>query len=96
MLREVKKKRSRRKRGPKVMMMRLRMTHTCSPLSLLAAMGRGQLKRRLITSPIPRRATKPPTFNKAERPLVHLPSINKELQPTFVPKPLLGSFPLFH
>jgi hypothetical protein len=36
MLREVKKKRSRRNRGSKMMMMRLRMTHTCSPLSLLA------------------------------------------------------------
>jgi hypothetical protein len=52
------------------------------------AMGRAQLKRRLVTCPIPRRATKPPTYNKAERPIVHLPSINKELHPTIVPKSL--------
>jgi hypothetical protein len=36
------------------------MTPMSSPPSLLAVMGRGQLKRKLGTSLIPKRATKPP------------------------------------
>jgi hypothetical protein len=47
--------------GTKVMMMRLRMTLMSSSLSLLAAMERDLLRRKLATNLIPRRATKPPT-----------------------------------
>jgi hypothetical protein len=79
MLRAVmRRKRLWRKKELRVMMMRSRMTLMNSPLSLLAAMGRGLLKKRLATSLIPRRAIKPPTSNKAKQLLVHLPSTSKE------------------
>jgi hypothetical protein len=48
------------------------------PQSLLTAMEWGPQKRSLATSPIPRRATKPHTPNKAKRLHVHLPSTSKE------------------
>jgi hypothetical protein len=61
------------------MMMRLRTTHMRRLLSLLAALERGQLRRKLATNLIPRKAIKPPTSNKAELLLVLLPNTNKEL-----------------
>jgi hypothetical protein len=48
------------------------------PPSLLAAMGRDQLKRKLATSLIPRKATKPPICNKAVLLLASLPNTSKE------------------
>jgi hypothetical protein len=59
-------------------------------------MEKGQLRRKPATNLIPRKANKPSTSNKAELLLVLLLNTNKELQPIFVSKPLLGSFPFFH
>jgi hypothetical protein len=55
----------RRRRGRKVMMMKLKMKHMSNPPSLLVVMERGQLKKNLATSPIPKRAIKPPMSTKA-------------------------------
>jgi hypothetical protein len=74
----VKKKLWRRKRGQKAMMMKLRMKHMSSPLSLLVVMERGQLKKNPATSPIPKRAIKPPMSTKAAQLLEFLLNINKE------------------
>jgi hypothetical protein len=49
-----------------------------SPPSLLTAIGRGQLKRKLATSLIPRKATKPPICIKAVSLLASLPNTSKE------------------
>jgi hypothetical protein len=49
-----------------------------SHLSLLSAMGRGQLKRNPATNLIPRKATKPPMFIKAVPLLAFLPYTSKE------------------
>jgi hypothetical protein len=46
--------------------------------NLLVAMERGQQKKNLATSPIPKRAIKPPMSIKAVSLLVSLPSISKE------------------
>jgi hypothetical protein len=59
-------------------MVKMRMTPMSSHLSLLAAMGRGQLKRNPATSLIPRKATKPPMFIKAVPLLTFLPNTSKE------------------
>jgi hypothetical protein len=77
MLREVNKK-YRRRRGPRVMMMRLKMIPMSNPLSLLVAMERGLLRRRHTSNLIPRKAIKPPTSNKAGPLLVLLLNTNKE------------------
>jgi hypothetical protein len=76
----VKKKlwRRRRKRGQKATMMKLKMKHISSPLSLLDAIERGQLKKNPATSPIPKRAIKPPMSTKAAQLLEFLLNINKE------------------
>jgi hypothetical protein len=77
----VKKKlwrRRRRKRGQKATMMKLRMKHMSSPLSLLVVMERGQLRKNPDTSPIPKRAIKPPMSTKAAQLLEFLLNINKE------------------
>jgi hypothetical protein len=60
------------------MMVKKRMTHMSSPPSLLTAIGRGQLKRKLATSLIPRKATKPPICIKAVSLLASLPNTSKE------------------
>jgi hypothetical protein len=49
-----------------------------SHLNLLVAMERGQQKKNLATSPIPKRAIKPPMSTKAVPLLVFLPSTSKE------------------
>jgi hypothetical protein len=59
-------------------MVKRRMTPMSSPPSLLAVMGRGQLKRKLGTSLIPKRATKPPMCIKAVPLLAFLPNTSKE------------------
>jgi hypothetical protein len=77
----VKKKlwrRRRKKRGQKATMMKLRMKHMSSPLSLLVAMERGQLRKNPDTSPIPKRAIKPPISTKAAQLLEFLLNISKE------------------
>jgi hypothetical protein len=78
------------RRGPRVMVtrkMRLMSSHS----SLLVAMKRGQLKKNLAISPIPKRAIKPHMFIKADPLLVSLLNIGKEYQLISAPKPLLGS-----
>jgi hypothetical protein len=68
----------RRRRGPRAMMMRWKMTPMSSPLSLLAAMERGPLRRKHATRHIPRKAIKPPISNKFV-PLLAFPlNTNKE------------------
>jgi hypothetical protein len=52
--------------------------HMSSPLNLLVAMERGQQKRNLATSLIPKRATKPPMSIKAVPLLASLPNTSKE------------------
>jgi hypothetical protein len=76
----VKKKlwRRRRKRGQKATMMRLKMKHMSNPPSLLVVMERGQPKRDPATSPIPKRAIKPPMSTKAAQLLEFLLNISKE------------------
>jgi hypothetical protein len=69
------------------MMMKLRITPMSSPLSLLAAMERGLLRRRHATNLIPRKAIKPPTSNKVGPLLVLLLNTNKELQPILSQNP---------
>jgi hypothetical protein len=59
-------------------MVKRRMTPMSSHSSLLAAMGRGQLKRKLGTSLIPRKVTRPPMFTKAVPLLTFLPNTSKE------------------
>jgi hypothetical protein len=59
-------------------MMKLKMKHMSSPLSLLVAMERGQLKKNPATSPILKRAIKPPISTKAVQLLVFLLNISKE------------------
>jgi hypothetical protein len=49
-----------------------------NPLNLLVAMERGQQKRNLATSLIPKIATKPPMSIKAVPLLASLPSTSKE------------------
>jgi hypothetical protein len=60
------------------MVVKRRMTPMSSPLSLLAAMERGRLRRKLATNLIPRKATKPPISNKAVPLLAFLLNTNKE------------------
>jgi hypothetical protein len=69
--------------------------HTETP-SHSAAMEKGQLRRKPATNLIPRKAIKPPTFNKVGLLLVLLPNTNMELQLISVPKPLVDSFSPFH
>jgi hypothetical protein len=59
-------------------MVKRRMTPMSNHPSLLAAMGRGQLKRKLGTSPIPRKATKPPMYIKVVPLFAFLPNTSKE------------------
>jgi hypothetical protein len=54
------------------------MKHMSSPLSLLVAMERGQPKKDPATSPIPKRAIKPPMSTKAAQLLESLLNISKE------------------
>jgi hypothetical protein len=72
------KKRQRRRRGPRVMVVRRRMKPMSNPLNLLVAMGRGQQKRKSATSLTPKRATKPPMSTKAVLLLVSLQNTSKE------------------
>jgi hypothetical protein len=60
------------------MMMKLKMKLMSNPPSLLVVMERGQPKRDPATSPIPKRATKPPMSTKAAQLLEFLPNISKE------------------
>jgi hypothetical protein len=60
------------------MMMKLKMKHMSNPPSLLVVMERGQLKKNPDTSPIPKRAIKPPISIKAVQLLVFLLNISKE------------------
>jgi hypothetical protein len=55
-----------------------KMRHMSSHPSLLVAMERGQLKKNLATSPIPKRAIKPHMSIKADPLLVFLLNISKE------------------
>jgi hypothetical protein len=76
----VKKKLWRRRRRSKrrVMMTKLRMKPISNPLSLLVVMERGQPKKAPATSPIPKRAIKPPISTKAAQLLEFLLNIGKE------------------
>jgi hypothetical protein len=75
----VKKKLWRRRRSKRrVMMMKLRMKPMSNPLSLLVVMKRGQLKRDPATSPIPKRAIKPPISTKPAQLLEFLLNTSKE------------------
>jgi hypothetical protein len=58
--------------------MKLKMKHMSSPLRLLAAMERGQPKKDPATSPIPKRAIKPPMSTKVAQLLEFLLNISKE------------------
>jgi hypothetical protein len=60
------------------MMMRWKMTPMSSPLSLLATMERGLLRRKHATSLIPRKAIKRPTSNNVRPLLALLLNTNKE------------------
>jgi hypothetical protein len=55
-----------------------KMRHMSSHPSLLVAMERGQLKKNLATSPIPKRAIKPLMSIKADPLLVFLLNISNE------------------
>jgi hypothetical protein len=59
-------------------MVKRRMTPMSSHLSLLVAMGRGQLKRKLATSLTPKRVTKTPMSIKAVPLLAFLLDTSKE------------------
>jgi hypothetical protein len=59
-------------------MMKLKMKLMNNPPSLLVVMERGQPKKDLATSPIPKRATKPPMSTKAAQLLEFLLNISKE------------------
>jgi hypothetical protein len=59
-------------------MVKRRMTPMSSHLSLLIAMGRGQLERKPATSLTPKRVTKPPTSIKAVSLLTFLLNTSKE------------------
>jgi hypothetical protein len=76
----VKKKLLRRRRRSKwrVMMTKLRMKPISNPLSLLVVMEKGQPKKAPATSPIPKRAIKPPISTKAAQLLEFLLNIGKE------------------
>jgi hypothetical protein len=59
-------------------MVRRKMRHMSSHPSLLFAMERGQLKKNLAMSPIPKRAIKPHVSIKADPLLVFLLNISME------------------
>jgi hypothetical protein len=71
------KKRERRRRGPRVMVMK-KMKLMSSHPNLLVAMERGQLKKNLAISPIPKGATKPHMSIKAVLLLAFLLNTSKE------------------
>jgi hypothetical protein len=60
------------------MMVMRKTKHMSSHPSLLVAMERGQQKKNLATSPIPKRAIKPHMSIKADPLLVSLLNISKE------------------
>jgi hypothetical protein len=72
------KSRRKRRRGPKVMVVMRKTKPMSNPLSLLVAMERGQQKRNLAKSPIPKRAIKPHMSIKAEPLLASLLNTSKE------------------
>jgi hypothetical protein len=60
------------------MMTKLRMKPISNPLSLLVVMERGQPKKAPASSPIPKRAIKPPTSTKAAQLLEFLLNTSRE------------------